>query len=85
MAVNTSKTKYIIFSSHGKAVDPELCSIAMKLDRLLTMNLLNQLTEFIMMVLKKALSYSESTWTNISFLMLISHSFARKFLNPSFV
>ncbi len=27
MAVNTSKTKYIIFRTHGKAVDPEQCRI----------------------------------------------------------
>jgi hypothetical protein len=27
MAVNTSKTKYIIFRTHGKAVDPDQCRI----------------------------------------------------------
>jgi hypothetical protein len=27
MAVNTSKTKYIIFRTHGKPIDPEQCQI----------------------------------------------------------
>jgi hypothetical protein len=79
MAVNTSKTKYIIFRTHGKAVDPDQCRIVFngnEIGQVVNNELIKPIDRIYNDGPEK--SFKLLGVHLISVLMPISHSFAQK-------
>jgi hypothetical protein len=88
MAVNTSKTKFIVFRTRGKRIDPRECKLLFNINEIGKTEDPNRILKsngYTMKVMKKVIKLLEFYWTSTYHLMNIFHICVPKYQSPSIV